>query len=143
MQITLTKKRVFLILLLLQTHVCFSQNEFDRKIIVAAYDSTGLFEKTREALLDKDYIVKEDRTQGSLTIFTRNYLPTGYIVARVMISGNRAVFFGVYGSRKIKEWKNDSIPKNYYEIVYYKGSKNWRELLKMVRCISGEVSFSR
>jgi hypothetical protein len=135
-------KKIFLILLSLQAFVCFSQKKFDKKIVIGLTDSMGIYEKVRIALVNNEFIVKDNRNKDTLTTYVRELGGIGYVLVKAVISGSSVKIFGVYGSKKINEWGYTATPKNYQDIIYYKGSKTWKILRKIADDISGEITFS-
>ena len=139
-------KKMIFILLFLNGFVCFSQEMYDHKIIVTVEDSTGLYQKAKESLTNRDYfIVRENPSHDTLMIFTRHYFVNmGYVIALATVSGNRVIFWGGHGFRQVREKVYGRIPEYYEVISYYKESKSWFMLGEMAKTIRpGTISYEK
>ncbi|MEO6723031.1 MAG: hypothetical protein ABIN67_21885 [Ferruginibacter sp.] len=127
-----------------QVSISFSQEKFDSKIILTLKDTTGIYLNTKIAMVNSDFIVKDNYNKDTLTTYTRelNKMP-GYIIARAVITGNTVTFTGVYGLKRINDWGYNSLPTNYNRIIYYKGSKTWLILMDIAKKITGEINFAK
>jgi len=138
-------RKILLSLMLLQAFVCFSQKEFDSKIVLTVADTTSnLYEKAKMALLYQDLIVTENPSKDTLTAVERYFTPVGFIITKVAVSGNKLIFWGIYGLVRITDWNYPKIPRDYNKIIYYKGSKSWRFMLERAkRMYMGELSYEK
>jgi hypothetical protein len=95
------------------------------------------------ALVYLNLIVKENSSKDTLTAFAKNFLPIGYIITKAVVSGSKVVFFGIYGIKRTDVWEYPKLPKNYNNIIYYKGSKAWYIMLQRAAGVSGKLSYSK
>lgn len=136
-------KKILLFAFLLLTLVSYSQKKFDSKIIATLNDSVGLYEKVRIALINNEFIVKDNHNKDTLSTYVREISGVGYVLIRAIISGNSVTLAGVYGKKKLDIWGYTGSPKDYENIIYYKGSKTWKILFKIGSSIAGEMTFSK
>jgi hypothetical protein len=138
-------RKILLSLILLQAFVCFSQKKLDSKIILTVADSTtGLYEKAKMALLYQDLSVTENPSKDTLTAVQRYFTPVGFIVTKVAVSGNKLIFWGIFGLVRITDWNYPKIPRDYNKIMYYKSSKTWKFMLdRAKRMYMGELSYEK
>ena len=136
-------KLLFIFLLLCPFLVKAQKNE-DTKIIITLNDSIDIYKKIKIALVNLDFIVKDNYNTDTLTTYSREFsnIP-GQCRLTAVIKGNSVTLSGIYGLTKIDDFGYTRPPKENQRIIYYKGSKGW-ELLKMVaERIGGQMAFSK
>lgn len=135
---------MFLTILTTLKAFCFGQTKYDAKIIIITSDSVGLYEKTKIALVNTDFIVKDNYNRDTLTTYVRelNSIP-GYMLVKAIIVKDTITLTGIYGLKRINDWGYTTIPKNYNEVIFYRGSKTWRILLEIANKIPGKITFGK
>jgi hypothetical protein len=133
---------LFLPSALLLSIYCFSQKEGDSKIIININDTVGIYNKVKYALVNSEFIVKDNGNLDTLTTYVQEY---GVIFCKVtaVIQNYTVTLSGVYGLKRLDEFGYTGNPQKYQSIMYYKGSQTWKLLWHVASLISGEVSFNR
>lgn len=137
-------KFIIALWLLICTTLAFGQKNEDNKIIINLNDSIGIYEKVKYALVNNDFMVKDNGNKDTLTTYPRelNNMP-GYVILKAEINGNKIILYGSYGLIKINDWGYTVTPKNYQRIIYYKGSKTWKLMLQVANKLGGNTSYSK
>lgn len=133
---------LFLIVLLVTSTSSFSQKDGDTKIIIKLTDSIGIYNKVKYALVNSDFIVKDNGNKDTLTTYTQEYSGV-FCKATAIIQGNTITLSGVYGLKRIDDFGYTNSPKKYQNIIFYKGSQSWRLLNYVASLIGGEITFSQ
>jgi hypothetical protein len=60
-----------------------------------------------------------------------------------IINGNIVTITGIYGLKHINDFGYAQSPKDYQNIIYYKGSKGWELLKGVAERIGGQMIFSK
>ena len=120
----------------------YSQKNEDSKIIVTVSDSAELYKRVKIALVNSDFIVKDNYNKDTLTTYPMEMksIP-GYALVTAIITGNTVTFSGAYGLIKINDWGYTVTPKNYQRIIYYKGSKTWKLLKQAADKLGGQITY--
>lgn len=138
------KKITFILLLLFSFTLSFSQKVDDNKIIVTVTDTVRLYERTRQAILFTNFMVREDSNRDTMvTGVERMGTSTVYMMARVVIKGNTVEIKGAYGLGYIDFWGFPLWPKGFQSIIYYKESETWRMLRNIAIKLDGKLTFSK
>jgi hypothetical protein len=135
-------KQLLLIPSLLIASFVFAQRNDDRKIIIAVTDTINIYEKVKYALVNMDFMVKDNGHKDSITTYSRESNGI-YCAARAIIEGNIVTLTGVYGLKRIDDWGYTQSPKNYRSIIYYKGSKTWKIPEQVANRIGGEITYDK
>ena len=133
-------KSVLTILLLILGLICDAQKEGNTKIIVKPSDTVRLYRKVKTSFINNDFIVK-DLESDTLKTYPREFLNNNFLIATAIISGDSVILYGIYGSRKLNIFGYSTSPKDYKQILYYKGSVEWKLLRLVADGIGGEISF--
>lgn len=122
-------KIIIFTLLILSSLYCRSQNSGDSKIMVTMPDTANLYIKTKIAIANSNFIVKDNYNMDTLTTHLKQLdFIKGHMVIYAIISGNTVTLSGIYGLNRISVWGYTRLPGNYSNVHYYKGSKTWRVL---------------
>jgi hypothetical protein len=122
----------------------YGQKVDDTKIIITLSDSSQLYKKTKIALVDLDFIVKDNYNYDTLTTYPREmHKFPGFVISRAIISGNQIIIFGHYGLTQIDDFGYSVSPSNYKPITYYKGSYSWKLLMAVAEKLGGQVTFAK
>ncbi len=116
----------------------------DTKIIITLSDKTDLYKKVKIALVDLDFIVKDNYNIDTLTTYPREFsgIP-GHCRITAIIRDNTVTLSGVYGLTKIDDFGYTRSAKEYQRIIYYKGSKGWDILKTVAEKVGGQMAFSK
>src|SRR5215204_4865927 len=98
-------KYLLFLILTLDPVFSFAQQDGDKKVIITAADSTGLYEKIKVALIKNDFMIKELGIKDTIITYPRQFKQmSGYSIAKAVISGNTATLSGSYGLMRIDDW---------------------------------------
>ena len=131
-----------LISMLLSSICSFSQKEGNSKIIIKLNDSVGIYNKVKYALVNSEFIVKDNGNKDTLTTYIQEYSGI-FCKLTAIIQSNTVILSGVYGLKRIDEFGYTGNPKKYQDIIYYKGSQSWKLLRYVASLIGEDVSFSQ
>ena len=136
--------KLLFILLLLCPFLVNAQKNDDTKIIVTLNDSIDIYKKVKIALVDLDFIVKDNYNVDTLTTYSREFsnIP-GQCRLTAIIKGNTVTLTGVYGLTKIDDFGYTRSAKENQRIIYYKGSKGWELLKTVAERLGGQMTFSK
>ena len=127
-----------LLFFLIVPATCFSQENGDHKIILTVEDTSNLYNRIKYAMVDNDFIVKDDGRKDSLSTYPVELgsLP-GLSRLFAKINGHTIILSGIYGLQRIDDWGYNRNPKQFKPIVYYQGGKGkaWRLLLAVAEDI--------
>ena len=134
---------VFLIALALSSN-SIGQKIDDNRIIVTVADTAKLYERTRQAIVNTDFIIREDSNRDTIvTIAEKIWKTTIFVVAKVIIKGNTVEISGAYGLGYADFWGFPGWPKGYTRVTYYKESEAWHVLRQIALKLDGKLSFYR
>jgi cytoplasmic iron level regulating protein YaaA (DUF328/UPF0246 family) len=128
--------------MLLSSICSFSQKEGNSKIIIKLNDSVGIYNKVKYALVNSEFIVKDNGNKDTLTTYIQEYSGI-FCKLTAIIESNTVKLSGVYGLKRIDEFGYTGNPKKYQDIIYYKGSQSWKLLRYVASLIGEDVSFSQ
>lgn len=131
-----------LISMLLSSICSFSQKEGNSNIIIKLNDSVGIYNKVKYALVNSEFIVKDNGNKDTLTTYIQEYSGI-FCKVTAIIESNTVILSGVYGLKRIDEFGYTGNPKKYQDIIYYKGSQSWKLLRYVASLIGEDVSFSQ
>ncbi|MEP7144922.1 MAG: hypothetical protein ABI707_18700 [Ferruginibacter sp.] len=135
-------KLYFLLIVVISGHA-FAQNKFDSKIIITVKDTTNLYKTVKIALVNFDFIVKDNYNDDTLTTYPKEIkIFKGMIMCRAILNEFTVTLTGVYGFKSVDFWGFTTLPDTYKRIIYYNGSKTWKLLLKIANKIPGELTYS-
>lgn len=136
--------KLLLILLFLLPLLVNAQKNEDTKIIVTLNDSVDIYKKVKIALVELDFIVKDNYNVDTLTTYPREFskIP-GQCRLTAVIKGNSITLTGIFGLIKIDDFGYTRSPKDYQNIIYYKGSKGWELLRTVAERLEGQMTFSK
>lgn len=116
----------------------------DTKIIVTLPDNINLYKKVKIALVNSDFIVRDNYNTDTLTTYPREFSYfQGHCRIMAVIHENTITLSGVYGLKSIDEFGYTQSPKEYKKIMYYKGSKGWAMLNYIAELIGGQITYGR
>ena len=130
---------IFISLLFIKSH---AQKPEDNRIIVTINDTTKLYERTRQAIVNTNFMIREDSKKDTLvTSAERIDHTTIYVMAKIIIKENVVEISGAYGLGYEDFWGFPSWPKGYTRISYYKESEAWKVLRKIALKLDGKITF--
>jgi hypothetical protein len=116
----------------------------DTKIIVTMSDSLELYKKVKIALVNNDFIVKDNYNYDTLTTYAREmHNFPGFVISKAIISGNKVIISGTYGLKRIDSFDYTLNPVTYTQIQYYKGSYSWKLLNAVASQIGGQINYGK
>ena len=131
-------------MLMLITVTAFAQKEEDNLIVVTVYDTTKLHEQVRHAITYTNLIIREDSKKDTIITYSEKIDGTTiFLIAKVLINGNKVEISGGYGLGIEDFWGYPSWPKTYKRIVYFKGSEGWKILRHIAIKLDGKIEFSK
>ena len=136
--------KLLFIFLLLSPFLVSAQKNEDTKIIVTLNDSIDIYKKVKIALVDLDFIVKDNYNVDTLTTYSREFsnIP-GACRLTAIIKGNAVTISGFYGLIQIDDFGYTRSAKENKRIIYYNGSKGWELLKTVAKKIGGQMTFSK
>lgn len=114
------------------------QRSGDSKIIVITGDTAGIYQKVKYALVNSNFIVKDNGNVDTLDTYSREY-DGMHCMARAIIKADTVIIAGAYGLTRIDDWGYTQSPKNYKRIIYYSGGKGkgWKLLSQIAKKLGG------
>src|SRR5438477_4335126 len=91
--------------------VLFGQNIGDTKIIISIGDTMGIYQKVKYALVNSDFIVKDNGIVDTLTTYSREYSGI-HCAARAIIKDHTVILTGAYGLKRMDDWGYTQAPKS-------------------------------
>ncbi len=135
--------RIIFLCLLLSPLYIIAQNFGDTKITVTLNDSTDIYKKVKVVLVNFDFIVKDNYNYDTLTTYAKEFSNlNGQCRVMAIIKNNTVTISGIYGLKKIDDWGYTQSPKEYQNIIYYKGSKSWALIKTIAEKLGDKLSFS-
>ena len=120
----------------------FGQKDGDSKIIIKLNDSLGIYNKVKYALVNTEFIVKDNGNKDTLTTYTQDFSGI-FCKATAIIETNTVTLTGVYGLKRLDDFGYTNDPKKYQPIIFYKGSQTWKILKYAASLIGGDVSYGQ
>lgn len=121
-----------------------AQKMGDTKITITLNDSNDVYRRVKIALVDLDFIVKDDYRIDTITTYPREFssIP-GQCRLTAIIKGNIVIMTGIYGLKRVDDWGYYKAPKEYQNIIYYRASKGWQLLEGVSEKIGGRMTFGK
>ena len=140
------KSIIFIGLLLIfnfYSNQLFSQKNDDNLIVVTVSDTTKIYERVRQAITFTNLIIREDSKKDTLVTLSEVIDgSTIYLIAVVIITGNKVEISGAYGLGKDDYWGFPSVlPKSYKPVVYFKGSQGWKVIRQIAIKLDGKIEY--
>jgi len=136
--------KLIITLMLLSPLLLNAQKIGDTQISVTLNDSIDIYKKVKLAFVDLDFIVKDNYNTDTLTTYPREFASIpGQCRLFAIIKGNIVTMKGIYGLKRINDFGYAQSPKDYENIIYYKGSKGWELLKGVAERTGGQITFSR
>ena len=133
-----------LLLLLFSSFLSNPQKIEDSKIIVTVPDTIGIYKKVKVALVNADFIVKDNYNLDTLTTYSREFTSmSGHCVAMAIIQGNTVTISGYYSLKRLDWFGFTQSSNSFQKVLYYKSSKSWDLLMKVAEGIEGKLSFAK
>ena len=120
-----------------------SQKQEDNLILVTVRDTTKLYERVRQAITFTDFVIREDSGKDTLRTYSeRIYRTTIFVVAKVVILGNKIEISGAYGLGSEDFWGDPGWPKSYKRVMYYnKGNDEWWRIRSIALKLDGKIEY--
>ena len=135
-------KYILVIVSLFVATQSWSQNEGDRRIVIQLPDSIGIYNKVKYALVNAEFIVKDNGNRDTLTTYVQEFSGI-FCKATAIISNNTVTLTGVYGLKRLDDFGYTNSPKKYQNTIFYKGSQSWKLLRYVASLIGGNVTYSQ
>lgn len=136
--------KLFVILVLLCPFLVNAQKIGDTQINITLTDSIDIYKKVKLAFVDLDFIIKDNYNTDTLTTYPREFASIpGLCRLYAIINGNIVTITGIYGLKRINDFGFAQSPKDYENIIYYKGSKGWELVKGVAERIGGQMAYSR
>lgn len=120
----------------------YCQKTEDNLIVVSLADTTNIYQKVRHAVTYTNLIIREDSKRDTLITYSeRIHGFTIFVVAKVVIAGNKVEISGGYGLGLEDFWGYPAWPKSYKPIIYFKGSEAWQILRQIAIKLDGKMEF--
>ena len=133
-----------LIFLLILPFFSNAQKIEDSKIIVTVADTSNIYRKVKIALVNNDFIVKDNYNLDTLTTYSREFTSMpGHCVAIAIIQGNYVIISGYYSLKRLDWFGFTQSSNNFQKVQYYKSSKSWDLLMRVAEGIEGKISFAK
>ncbi|MBK8520286.1 MAG: hypothetical protein IPL54_05175 [Chitinophagaceae bacterium] len=130
---------IFALLIFIESE---AQKEDDNRIVVTLDDTTNIHQRVRQAVVFTDFIVRDDSKPDSLITYAeRIFNSTIFVIAKVVIIGNKVEISGAYGLGYQDFWGFPDWPRGYSEVIYYKESESWKIIRKIALKLDGKLSF--
>src|SRR5262245_5349447 len=137
--------KLFTAILLLCVQInCPGQNEGDNKIAVTVADTSKLYQRTRQAIVNTNLIIREDSKWDTTDNENKKIEKTNiFVIARVTIKSNSIEITGAYGLGYEDFWGYPGWPKGYKPILYFKGSDAWKVLRRIAIKLDGKITYHK
>jgi len=117
-------------LVLLLPFAAFSQQDEDAKISLTPKKTDSLYWQVKYALGKCDYIVREDGNRDTLRTFAaKSPFMEGFTAIIAVLKEGKVELSGYYGLSQFDGWLFTHQPNQYKPIIFFKGSKAWKQLL--------------
>lgn len=131
---------LFILIFLLSISPVFAQKLGDTRIVIKSSDTANIYQRTKLALINADFQVKDDGRRDTITTYSLEVNGI-HCILQASFTDNLVTLFGVYGLKKIDYFGYNRNPGKYKQIIYYKGSKGWKLMQDMAKAIGGEISY--
>lgn len=120
----------------------FGQKIEDNRIVVIVSDPSMLYERTRQAIVNTNFIIREDSNKDTLITSTERIgNSTVFVMAKVIIKDNTIEISGAYGLGYEDFWGFPGWPKGYTRVSYYKESDSWKLLRQIAIKLDGKIAY--
>jgi hypothetical protein len=121
---------------------CLGQKVEDNRIIVTLSDTAKIYERTRQAIVNTNFIIREDSNRDTLVTSTERIgNSTIFVTAKVIIKENIVEISGAYGLGYEDFWAFPVWPKGYTRVSYYKESESWKLLRQIAIKLDGKIAY--
>jgi hypothetical protein len=135
-------RKIFLAFFILMINSAFSQKAEDNRILVTVSDTSKLYERTRQAIVNTNFIIREDSNRDTLVTSTERIGNSSiFAMAKVIINNNTVEISGAYGLGYVDFWGFPGWPSGYSRINYYKESESWKLLRQIAIKLDGKISY--
>ena len=137
------KTLIGLLALLLLSETAFSQKEDDNLISVTVSDTSNLYQRVRHAITYTDFIIRIDSGKDTLITYSERLDRTSiFVVAKVVISGNKVEISGAFGLGLQDFWGEPRWPTSYKRISYVnKGTDTWIWIRRIALKLDGKIEY--
>ena len=136
------KKIFWLVFTLIIADNSFGQKIDDNRILVTVSDTSKLYERTRQAIVNTNFIIREDSNRDTLVTVSEKIWNTSiFVVAKIIIKENIVEIAGAYGLGYVDFWGFPIWPKGYTRVTYYKESETWHLLRQIALKLDGKLSY--
>lgn len=116
----------------------------DTKIKITLTDNTDIYKKIKIALVNADFIVKENYNLDTLTTYSREFTNmAGHCVIVAILNNNTVNLSGFYSLKRMNFIGLTQSSNDFQKIMYYKSSKSWDLLMQVAEGIGGKITFNK
>lgn len=136
--------KTFIFLLSLFPFAINAQKTEDTKIKITLSDSIDIYKKVKIALINADFIVKDNYNLDTLTTYSREFTNmAGHCVAVAIIKENTVTLTGFYSLKRLNFIGLTQSSNDFQKVMYYKSSKSWDVLMQVAEGIGEKINFSK
>jgi hypothetical protein len=136
-------KLIFLLFIVSPLYTSAQKIE-DTKIKIILIDTIDIYKKVKIALVNADFIVKDNYNFDTLTTYSREFTNmAGHCVIVAILKNNTVTLFGYYSLKRMNFIGLTQSSNDFQKIMYYKSSKSWDLLIQVAEGIEGKVSFDK
>ena len=135
----------FIFLLFIASPLFISaQKVEDTKIRITLPDTIDIYKKVKIALVNADFIVKENYNLDTLTTYSREFTNmVGHCVIVSILKNNTVTLSGFYSLKRMNFIGLTQSSNDFQKIMYYKSSKSWDLLMQVAEGIGGDIIFNK
>ena len=136
--------KIIFFLLLASSFSVSAQKTEDTKIKITLSNSIDVYKKVKIALINADFIVKDNYNLDTLTTYSREFTNmAGHCVAVAIINENTVTLTAFYSLKRLNFIGLTQSSNDFQKVMYYKSSKSWDVLMQVAEGIGGKIEFSK
>ena len=136
--------KIIFFLLLASSFSVSAQKTEDTKIKITLSNSIDVYKKVKIALINADFIVKDNYNLDTLTTYSREFTNmAGHCVVVAIINENTVTLTGFYSLKRMNFIGLTQSSNDFQKVMYYKSSKSWEVLIQVAEGIGGKIDFSK
>ncbi len=120
----------------------FSQNKADTRILIKIKDTSNTYEKVKYALVNEEFIVKDNGRRDTLTTYAHGFNAL-FCIVQAALFRDSVVIRGWYGVKRLDDFTVTSGPSNYKPVLYFGGRGDmWKHLMNVAKRIGDEINYA-
>lgn len=133
-----------LLLLIVAPLLVSAQKTEDAKIKITLPDSIDIYKKVKIALINADFIVKDNYNLDTLTTYSREFTNmAGHCVVVAILKENTVTITGFYSLKRMNFIGLTQSSGDFQIVKYYRSSKSWDLLMQVAEGIGGKIAFTK